>query len=141
MLRVLAIDYGEKRIGFAVSDALGMTAQGLETYERRDIDTDINHISGLLCRYAPCTLLMGLPKNMNGTLGPAAQKVLDFAGILKERLNVDSEFWDERLSTAFVERALLEADISRKKRRKVIDKLAAVTILQGYLDFTAAKNR
>ena len=87
--------------------------------------------------YAPVRLLFGLPRNMNGTYGPQAEKIRAFAAVVAERFNGQIEFYDERLTTAAATRVLLEADVSRKKRKKVVDKMAAVLILQGYLDYTA----
>ncbi|MDO4494053.1 MAG: Holliday junction resolvase RuvX [Clostridia bacterium] len=134
--RVLALDVGDRRIGIAVSDPLGITAQGLETYHRKDDDpdADADYIAELLKKYAPVRLVCGLPKNMDGTCGFQADKVRDFAAKILERWNGTCEFYDERLTTVSAERVLLNADVSRKKRKQVIDKLAAVVILQNYLD-------
>lgn len=134
MLRVLALDVGDKRIGVAVSDALGITAQGLETYTRTGDDAaDAAYIRSLAARYAPVRLLFGLPRNMDGSLGFQSEKVRAFADKVLEGWEGEHIFFDERLSTVQAERVLLEADMSRRKRRKVIDKLAAVVILQAYL--------
>ena len=134
MTRTMALDVGDKRIGIAVSDLLGITAQGLETYERRSLEADLAHIKELCMKQNVSKIVCGFPKNMNGTIGPQAQKVSVFAKEVEEATGLPLVFVDERLTTVFAERALLEADVSRKKRRMVIDKLAAVTILQGYLD-------
>ena len=134
MLRVLALDVGDKRIGVAVSDALGITAQGLETYTRTGDDAaDAAYIRSLAARYAPVRLLFGLPRNMDGSLGFQSEKVRAFADCVLEGWEGEHAFFDERLSTVQAERVLLEADMSRRKRRKVVDKLAAVVILQAYL--------
>jgi len=134
MLRVLALDVGDKRIGVAVSDALGITAQGLETYTRTGDDAaDAAYIRSLAAHYAPVRLLFGLPRNMDGSLGFQSEKVRAFADKVLEGWEGEHVFFDERLSTVQAERVLLEADMSRRKRRKVIDKLAAVVILQAYL--------
>ncbi|MDO4565436.1 MAG: Holliday junction resolvase RuvX [Clostridia bacterium] len=135
MQRVLALDVGDKRIGVAVSDPLGITAQGVETFERTGSrNQDVSHILQLAERYAPCRLLFGLPRNMDGSYGEQAEKVRSFAEAVLEQFEGEHCFYDERLSTMAARRVLLEADVSRKKRKGVIDKMAAVVILQGYLD-------
>ncbi|MGE5494740.1 MAG: Holliday junction resolvase RuvX [Burkholderiales bacterium] len=137
MKRLMGIDIGEKRIGIAVSDMLGMTAQGVETYARKG-DGDAEYIATKAKLLGADTVVAGLPLNMNGSEGPSAQKVREFAGEL-EKLGLEVKFQDERLSTVSAERTLLEADMSRQKRRQVIDKLAAVYILQTYLDIHTVK--
>lgn len=133
--RVLALDIGDVRIGLAVSDPFGWTAQGLETYTRTgDEEKDAGYIRGVAARYAPVTLLFGLPRMLSGEEGVQAQKVRAFAEKVLEGFEGEHVFWDERLSTAQVERMLISADVSRAKRRRVVDKLAASVILQGYLD-------
>ena len=132
--KIMGLDVGDKRIGIAFSDALRITAQGYETYARQSESEDVAHIKELFLQECPDCIVCGLPKNMNGTIGPQAEKVRAFAALVEEATGTEIIFSDERLTTVFAERALLEADVSRKKRRKVIDKLAAVTILQGYLD-------
>lgn len=133
-MRILALDVGEKRIGIALSDALGWTAQGLESYTRTKKSDDYIHISDLINKHQATLCLIGLPKNMDGSIGYQAERVQAFADELKEVISVPIEFWDERLSTASARRTLIEANVSRKKRKNVIDKIAAVNILQGYLD-------
>ena len=133
--RYFAIDVGDKRIGLAVSDALGITAQGLETFSRTgDIEKDVAYIIKLADGYKPVRLLFGMPRNMDGTYGFQAERVKDFAGAVLENWQGEHAFYDERLTTAAAERVLLDADVSRKKRRQVIDKMAAVVILQGYME-------
>ena len=132
--KIMGLDVGDKRIGIAFSDALRITAQGYETYARQSESEDVAHIKELFLQQNVESIVCGLPKNMNGTIGPQAEKVRAFAALVEEATGTEIIFSDERLTTVFAERALLEADVSRKKRRKVIDKLAAVTILQGYLD-------
>ena len=132
--KIMGLDVGDKRIGIAFSDALRITAQGYETYSRQSESKDVAHIKELFLQQNAESIVCGLPKNMNGTIGPQAEKVRAFAALVEEATGTEIIFSDERLTTVFAERALLEADVSRKKRRKVIDKLAAVTILQGYLD-------
>ena len=134
MQRILALDVGDKRIGIAVSDPLGITAQGLETYTRTEPEADIKYILELAQRYKPVKLLFGMPRNMDGSYGFQAQKVKAFADSVLENWDGEHDFFDERLTTSVAERVLIEADVSWQKRRKVIDKMAAVVILQGYLE-------
>ena len=133
----MGIDYGEKTIGIAVSDAFGWTAQGIETIKRKEEDNlkeSIERIKALVQEYNVEKIVLGLPKNMNNSLGFRAEKTLKFKEKLEKVLSIPIVLWDERLSTKAAENILLEADLSRKKRREVIDKMAAVYILQGYLD-------
>lgn len=136
MSRFIGLDVGDVRIGIAVSDLLMITAQGIETYTRKDVESDINHIKSLMEQYDAKTIICGLPKNMNGSLGEQALKVKEFAEVLKESTQAPLIYWDERLTTKSAQRTLLEADLSRKKRKKVVDKIAAVYILQAYMDST-----
>ncbi len=134
-MRTLCLDVGDRRIGIAVSDALGITAQGLETYWRTEsTKKDVAYILGLLREYAPCRLLCGLPMNMNGTIGEQGEKVQRFADAIRKEWDGEIVFFDERLTTMTARRVLLDADVSRGKQKKVIDKLAAVVILQGYME-------
>ena len=134
-MRTLALDVGDRRIGVAVSDALNITAQGLETYWRTEsTKKDVAYILELLQKYAPCRLLMGMPMNMNGTVGEQGEKVKRFAEAIQKEWDGEIVFFDERLTTMTARRVLLDADLSRGKQKKVIDKLAAVIILQGYMD-------
>ncbi len=134
MLRILALDVGDKRIGIAVSDPLGLTAQGLETYTRTGDDAkDAAYIRTLAEKYAPVRLLFGLPRNMDGSYGFQSEKVREFARLVLEGFQGEHAFYDERLTTVAAERVLNEAELGWKERRKVVDKLAAVVILQGYL--------
>lgn len=141
--RVLALDVGDRRIGIAVSDPLGWTAQGLENYTRRDDDlqADIRHILEIAERYKPVRLLFGMPRNMDGSYGMQAQKVRAFADAVLAEWDGDHDFYDERLTTMSAQRVLIDADLSRKRRKQVVDKLAAVIILQGYLDSGAAARK
>ena len=132
---MVALDVGDKRIGVAVSDPLWITAQGLETYWRTEsTKKDVAYIVDILKRYAPCRLLLGLPKNMNGTIGEQGEKVQRFAAAIQKEWDGELLFFDERLTTMAARRVLVDADLSRGKQKKVIDKLAAVLILQGYMD-------
>ncbi|NMA14178.1 MAG: Holliday junction resolvase RuvX [Clostridia bacterium] len=135
-MRLMGLDVGERTIGVAVSDPFGWTAQGITTIRRAEtIDNDLKQLKDLVMKYQVTQIVVGLPKNMNGTLGPAAERCQNMADILRESTGLPVILWDERLSTMAAERALLEGNISRKKRKRVIDKMAAVIILQGYLDF------
>ena len=135
MERALGLDAGDRTIGVAVSDLLGLTAQGVETIRRTTLEKDIARLQELMSQYETKTLIMGYPKNMNGTEGPRCEFVKELAEeIRKAEPEAEIVFWDERLSTVAASRSLIEAEISRKKRKKVIDKMAAVFILQGWLD-------
>lgn len=133
-MRILSLDVGDRTIGVAVSDPLGFTAQGLTTIRRKNIDYDIQELSKICTEYSVGTIVCGLPKNMNGTIGVQGEKVLQFCEIIKQNIQIPLKMWDERLTTAAAHRAMLEADLSRAKRKKIVDKMAAVYILQGYLD-------
>lgn len=135
-MRVLGLDVGTKTIGVAVSDALGWTAQGVETIKRNETNPtrDFERIKELIAEYEVKKVIVGLAKNMNGTIGERGEYHLDFAEQLKQLIDCPVEMWDERLTTVAAEKMLISADVSRKKRKKVIDKMAAIMILQGYLD-------
>ncbi|RQD77760.1 MAG: Holliday junction resolvase RuvX [Candidatus Syntrophonatronum acetioxidans] len=133
-MRVMALDLGEKTIGVAVSDSTMLIAQGVEIIKRKSLKKDLGRLQELLQEYQVEEVVVGLPLNMNGSEGPEAQKARDFGEKIKSRLKVPVIFWDERLTTMAAERTLLDADLSRAKRKKVIDKMAAVFILQNYLD-------
>ncbi len=141
-LRIMGLDYGERTIGVAVSDSLLWTAQGVTTIRRSR--AELEQLEDIIKSYEVSEIVLGYPKNMNGTIGPRALLTEEFAQVLRERFGLPVEFWDERLSTVAAQRSLLEADLSRAKRKKVVDKMAAVVILQGYLDRRQAeetKNR
>ena len=134
-MRALALDIGDKTIGVAASDLLGLTAQGVETIRRTSNKNDLARLGELVAEFEATTFVIGLPKNMDGTEGTRCESVKNFAAKLKAAFpNVNQIFWDERLSTVAATKNLIAADLSRKKRKKVIDKMAAVFILQGYLD-------
>ncbi|MFZ5639786.1 MAG: Holliday junction resolvase RuvX [Bacillota bacterium] len=133
-MRIMGLDIGSKTIGVALSDPLGWTAQGLEVVRRKKPETDLERLVQIITEYGVEKVVAGLPKNMDGTMGPAATQVLEFVERLQSVISIPVVTRDERLSTVAAERALLEADVSRAKRKKVIDKMAAVFILQGYLD-------
>ncbi|KMK94135.1 Holliday junction resolvase RuvX [Rossellomorea marisflavi] len=132
----MGLDVGSKTVGVAISDAFGWTAQGIETIK---IDEEKNtfrldRIKELAEEYEVSKVVVGLPKNMNNTIGPRGEASQAYGELVRTELGVPVVFWDERLSTMAAERVLLEADVSRKKRKKVIDKMAASMILQGFLD-------
>ncbi len=135
-MRILGLDVGTKTVGVAVSDEMGWTAQGLETIK---IDEERNELGfkrlkEIIEEYNVDSIVVGYPLNMNGTVGPRCEACQRFADLAKETFQLPVQLWDERLSTMAAERILISADVSRKKRKKVIDKLAASVILQGYLD-------
>ena len=134
-MRVLGIDFGDKRIGVALSDPLGWTAQGLETIHRQaGLTKDLDRIKYLAEKNEVTKIVVGLPLNMNGDIGPQGEKVLAFAKKLHQHVHLPVETWDERLTTVAASKLLISADVRRSKRRQVIDKMAATIILQGYLD-------
>jgi putative Holliday junction resolvase len=133
MSRVLGIDFGEKRLGLALSDDSRTLASPLAVYERKDLQSDLRFLRDLILRYQITEIVLGLPLNMDGSLGPKAQQVLDFKRALEESLKLPVHTFDERFTTAEAERALLEANMSRRQRKAKRDALAAVLILQGYL--------
>jgi putative Holliday junction resolvase len=133
-MKILGLDVGDKRIGIAVSDELGYTAQGITVLHRKDLADDLSELKGLVAAHDVSEVVVGFPKNMDGSLGAGAQKVMAFAKTMEESLSVPVILWDERWTTVEASRVLLEADLSRKKRKNVVDKVAAVLILQGYLD-------
>jgi putative Holliday junction resolvase len=134
-MRTMGLDYGDKTIGVALSDELGWTAQGLTVIRRTTPDEDFARIRELVEEHQVGELVVGFPRNMDGSVGPRGEMCREFARSLQEKLKLPVQLWDERLTTAAAERTLLEADVSRRKRKQVIDKLAAVLILQGYLNF------
>ncbi|WP_019533548.1 Holliday junction resolvase RuvX [Paenibacillus ginsengihumi] len=133
-MRLMGLDYGDKTIGVAISDELGWTAQGLEVIRRSSAEKDLERLSEIVRDYGVTEIVVGLPKNMNGTIGPRGEICQAFAETLHEILHLPVRLWDERLTTVSANRTLLEADVSRKKRKQVIDKMAAALILQGYMD-------
>jgi putative Holliday junction resolvase len=132
--RILGLDVGEKRIGVAVSDPLGISAQGLAVLIRQGRDADLVRLQEMIRQYPIKEIVVGLPRHMDGRLGEQAPAILDLARELGEALGAAVIPWDERLSTVEAERVLVAADLSRRRRRQVVDKLAAVLILQGYLN-------
>lgn len=133
-MRILALDVGSRTIGVACSDALLLTAQGIETIRRTTPERDFQRLQELIREYEVHEIVVGMPKNMNGTKGERVEKTEAFVASMKEVIDLPVTYWDERLSTVMAERQLIAADVSRKKRKNVIDKMAAIVILQGYLD-------
>lgn len=132
----MGLDLGEKTIGVSVSDELGWTAQGIEVI-RRNLDSpaeDLARLEKLIKQHNISCIVIGFPKNMDGSIGPRAEQVLSFAQQLEEATGLEVKLWDERLTTVLAERVLISADIRRKKRKQVVDKLASVLILQSFLD-------
>lgn len=133
------MDVGDKRIGMAISDALGWTAQGIPTLERRGKQYDLEFIKQVIDEYQPECIVIGLPKNMNGSIGPQGEKVKFFAENLKEHFQQEIIFWDERLTTVSAHKVMIQGDVSRKKRKQRVDQVAAVLILQNYLDYLSQR--
>lgn len=136
-MRIMGLDVGSKTVGVAISDAFGWTAQGIETVKINEAieEFGIERLGELISQYEVSEIVVGYPKNMNNSIGPRAEASERFAALLKEVYAIPVVLWDERLTTAAAEKMLISADVSRKNRKKVIDKMAAVMILQGYLDF------
>lgn len=134
-MRSMSLDLGSRTIGIAVSDLTGLIANGVETIRRTSPERDFRRLEELFTEWEVGEVVLGYPKNMNGTIGERARLTEEFAEELKRRFpGLPVVLWDERLSTVAAERVLIDADIQRKKRRKVIDMMAAVVILQNYLD-------
>lgn len=144
-MRKIALDVGDKTVGIALSDALGITAQGLMTLERVGIRKDTGKILDLVKEYDCDTIVIGLPRKLDGTDSPQTEKVYEFRTMLENKMrstgikDVSVVWQDERLTTVMAEKVLIEADVSRKKRKQVIDKQAAVLIMQSYLDSQPVK--
>lgn len=134
VMRVLGVDMGQRRIGIALSDSLGMTAQPLMVIERQSTSADLQTLAALAVTHEVAAIVVGLPLTLRGERGPQAQRVLAFADALRHQVTVPVEFVDERLTTVQGERALISMDASRRKRKQVIDQVAAQLILQQYLD-------
>ena len=136
-MRILGLEYGSKTVGVAVSDPLGLTAQSVETIWRKQenkLRQTLARIEELAAEYQAEKIVLGLPKNMNNTIGERAEKTLEFRELLERRTGLPVVMWDERLTTVEAERTLMEASVRRENRKQYLDQLAAVFILQGYLD-------
>ena len=137
-MRILGLDYGSKTVGVAVSDPLGLTAQKVETIWRKQenkLRRTLARIEELIAEYEVEKIVLGFPKNMNNTVGERAEKALEFGEMLKKRTGLEVIMWDERLTTVEADRTLIEAGVRRENRKQYLDGIAAVFILQGYLDF------
>lgn len=134
MERIMGLDVGDKTVGVAISDLLGLTAQGLTTIRRESNVKDYSALEEIMKEYEIRKVVVGLPKNMNGTIGPQGEKTIKFATKLKNKFNIEIIYQDERLSTRAAENMLIAGDVRREKRKTVIDKVAATIILQTYLD-------
>ena len=139
-MRVMGLDFGSKTVGVAVSDLLGITAQGVETIDRKEenkLRKTLAWIEELVKEYDVEKIVLGFPKNMNNTIGERAEKTLEFKAMLERRIGIPVIMWDERLTTVEAERTLIESNVRRENRKKYVDKIAAIFILQGYLDSLA----
>lgn len=132
--RILALDPGTKRIGVALSDELGWTAQPLETFVRKSLPVDVAHINDLVRRHDVREIVVGMPIQLNGRMGPAAQSAQQFLDALQATVGIPVVAWDERLTTKAAEQMLIEADVSRKKRKGAVDRVAAALLLKSYLE-------
>lgn len=136
-MRIMGLDYGSVTVGVAISDALQLTAQGIETISRKEenkLRRTLARIEELITEYEVGRIVIGLPKNMNNTVGERAQRTLEFKEKLERRTGLPVEMWDERLSTVAAEQVLMESGVRREDRKQYVDKIAAALILQGYLD-------
>lgn len=143
-MRIMGLDYGSKTIGVAVSDPLGFTAQGVETIYRKTenkLRQSLARIEELIKEYEVDKLVIGFPKHMNNTIGERAEKSLELKEMLERRTGLEVMMWDERLTTVEAERTLIESNVRRENRKQYIDKVAAVIILQGYLDLEYMKRK
>ena len=141
-MRIMGLDYGSKTVGVAISDPLCITAQGIETIERKEenkLRKTLARIEELAKEYEVERIVLGFPKNMNNTIGDRAEKSLEFKEMLERRTGLSVIMWDERLTTVEAERTLIESKVRRENRKKYVDKIAAVFILQGYLDSLSMK--
>ncbi len=143
-MRIMGLDYGTKTVGVAISDALGLTAQGTETITRKEenkLRRTLARIEELCREYEVEKIVLGFPKHMNNDIGERAEKSLEFKEMLERRTGLEVIMWDERLTTVEAERTLIESNVRRENRKQYIDKIAAVFILQGYLDSVYLKKK
>ena len=139
-MRILGLDFGSKTVGVAVSDPLGITAQGVEIIRRKDenkLRQTLARIEELAKDYEAQEIVLGLPKNMNNTLGDRVEKTMEFKAMLERRTGLNVTMWDERLTTVAADKAMMEAGLNSRERKEYVDMIAAVFILQGYLDSLA----
>lgn len=142
-MRIIGLDYGTKTVGVAISDALGITAQGLETITRKEANKlrkTLARIEAIIEEYEVEQIVLGFPKNMDNSVGERAKDCQNFAEMLERRTGLPVVLWDERLTTVSADKVLMESGVRRENRKAVIDKIAAVFILQGYLDYKANGN-
>lgn len=142
LIRIMGLDYGSRTVGVAISDGLGITAQGIETIKRTSenkLRQTCARIEALIREYNVQQIVLGFPKNMNNTIGERAEKSLAFKEMLERRTGLNVVMWDERLTTVEADRTLMESGVRREDRKNYVDKLAAVYILQGYLDYLNTK--
>ena len=143
-MRIMGLDYGSKTVGVAISDPLLITAQGIEIIRRKDenkLRRTLARIEELIVEYEVSEIVLGLPKNMNDTIGERANLSLEFREKLERRTGLPVTMWDERLTTAAADKTMMEAGIRREHRKEYVDKIAAVFILQGYLDYRTGKEK
>lgn len=140
-MRIGGLDVGDKTIGVALSDEMGWTAQGLEVIRRKSLEQDLARLAEIARQHRVERWVVGMPRNMNGTYGPRAELTREFMAALTEHGGLPVESYDERMTTMAAERILLQADVSRAKRKQVIDKMAAAVILQNYLDGLSIRQR
>ncbi len=142
-MRIIGLDFGSKTVGVAVSDELGITAQGLEIVRRESeskLRKTLARIEQIISEYNCEKIVLGFPKNMNNTLGERAEKTLAFKEMLERRTGLEVVMWDERLTTVSADKTMMEVGVRRENRKKYVDQIAATFILQGYLDYIAMKN-
>ncbi|PXV93485.1 putative Holliday junction resolvase [Lachnotalea glycerini] len=143
-MRIMGLDYGSKTVGVAISDPLGYTAQGIEIVRRKSenkLRQTLARLEQLIEEYEIEEIVLGLPKNMNNTIGDRAEQSLSFKETLVKRTGLPVTMWDERLTTVEADKTMIEGEIRREDRKLYVDKLAAVFILQGYLDYLANKRQ
>lgn len=143
-MRIMGLDFGSKTVGVAISDPLGFTAQGIEIIRRKQenkLRQTLARIEELIGEYEVESIVLGLPKNMNDTLGERAEKSLEFKAMLERRTGLPVVMWDERLTTVAADRVMMESKIRREDRKNYVDEIAAMFILQGYLDFLSSKEQ
>lgn len=139
LMRAMGLDVGTKTVGVAIADELGMTAQPITTVRRTNVKTDLEALRKLIEEYGVTHVVIGLPLNMDGSEGPRAEASRAFGALIEKNFGLTIELWDERLTTVSAQRVLLEADLSREKRKKVVDTVAASIILQGWLEAQSFK--
>lgn len=143
-MRIMGLDFGSKTVGVAISDSLLITAQGIEIIRRKEenkLRRTLARIEELIVEYEVSEIVLGLPKNMNDTIGDRAELSMEFQEKLERRTGLPVTLWDERLTTVAADKAMMEAGIRRERRKEYVDKIAAVFILQGYLDYRAGREK